>query len=149
MRVSTRLGKTSSDQLAGYPIQPGTQTPLSADLVLEFVGLLSAESSFDDSVVARCLPGPGVGLRLLHKSPLSSMGAKTTDLALDFGCNRLIGYHDNGQLETTNFERSRRAFIAFVQKAMPRDRELQHLKYVHSECPACAWNSCTQDRPPG
>jgi hypothetical protein len=129
MRVSTRLGKPVSDQVAGYPVQLGTQRPLSSDLVVEFTRLLSSDSSFDDSVVDRCLPGLGVGLRLVRKSPLSRLGSNTTDLALDFGCNRLmIGSRTGGQLQATSFERSRTAFIAFAQKALPRDPELQHLK---------------------
>lgn len=129
MLISTRPGKTFGDQVVGYPVQLGSQTPLSSDLVVAFLRLLRSDSSFDDSVVDRCLPGLGVGVRLVHKSQLSRMGAKTTDLALDFGCNRLmLGSRTGGQLQVSSFERSRAAFIAFVQKAMPGNPELQHLK---------------------
>jgi hypothetical protein len=105
---------------------------LSSELLNELVTLVRSDSGFDDSIVKRCRPGTSVGFRLLRKPPpdSGSTNEPVTELVLDFGCEKLTmaeagATHD---LHATYFDPSRAAFVVFVNRALPDDRELSRLR---------------------
>jgi hypothetical protein len=132
MRVSGVGQAIPGARLAGYLIRPGTERPLSGELVNELVTLVRSDSGLDDSIVKRCRPGTSVGFRLFRKPPSGSGSTNepVTELVLDFGCDKLTVAEAGatGNPHSTYFDRSRAAFVAFVKRALPDDNELRKLR---------------------
>jgi hypothetical protein len=132
LRVDGVALATPGSRLAGYLIRPGTERPLSSELLNELVTLVRSESGFDDSIVKRCRPGTSVGFRLFRKpAPDSgSTNGPVTELVLDFGCQKLTVAEAGaaGNPHATYFDPSRAAFVAFVNRALPDDGELSKLR---------------------
>ena len=132
MRVDGVALAAPGPRLAGYRIRPGTERPLRTELLNEFVTLVRSDSGFDDSILRRCPPGTSIGFRLFRKTPSGSgsTNESVTELVLDFGCARLMmaeaGATDNPY--STFFDPSRTAFVALVNRALPKDRELSRLR---------------------
>ena len=128
MRVEGAGTATPGVRVADYLKRSGTERPLSEEILGELLRLLRSESGFDDSIVRRCRPGTSVGFVLTGKS--ANAGEEKTEMALDFGCNKLILAHpgSNGDVHATDFGPSRSAFVALVKRALPNDRELRRLR---------------------
>lgn len=132
MRVDGAAQATPGPRLAGYLIRPGTERPLSPELLNELASLVRSNTGFDDSIVKRCRPGTSVGFRLFRKaaSDSGSTNEPVTELVLDFGCEKLTLAEGGatGEVHATYFDPSRAAFAAFVNRALPGDSELSELR---------------------
>lgn len=132
IRVNGVAAMTPGVRLAGYLIRPGIRRALSAEQLAALVGLVRSGTGFDDSITRRCRPGKSVGFELVRKSPTSGdpPDAPVTELVLDFGCNKLAAADagEPAEVHTSYFAPSRGAFVAFVKRVLPDDREILQLR---------------------
>ena len=125
-RVEAAADATPGPRLATYLISPGAEKPLSPELLEELLRLVREDSGFDASVVKRCQSGTSVGFSLVRES-----GQPKTEMVVDFGCDRLmIGEAGAAaaDLHVTYFDPSHDAFVDFVKRVLPDDKEVGQLR---------------------
>jgi hypothetical protein len=111
--------------IVGRPIVPGSEAPLSPELVSRLGEWLGNPGGFNNVFIRRCETGDRYGFRLTRNVP--HVGRELTELAIELRCNTMAIANQEGTLRPevyTYFDESRAALIALLRQAMlPSFRE--------------------------
>jgi hypothetical protein len=105
--------------IVGRPTVPGSEAPLSPELVSQLGEWLVNPVGFNNVFIRRCETGDRYGFRLTRNVP--HVGRELTELAIELRCNTITIANQEGTLRPevyTYFDESRAALIALLRQAM-------------------------------
>lgn len=111
--------------IVGRPIVPGSEAPLSPELVSRLEEWIGNPTGFNNIFIRRCSWSDRYGFRLTRKVP--HVGREVTELAIELSCNTIAIANQEGTLRPevyTYFDESRAELLALLRQAvLPSFRE--------------------------
>jgi hypothetical protein len=111
------------DHIAGFRVKPGTEKPIDAARMRDFLTLVGFSNGFDDEIAKRCLMSDLVGVRVVRHPRTTGSVVKedVVEYAFDQTCSKFFAVRGDSSHRVemaTHYDPQRPAFLAWAKRAL-------------------------------